>query len=454
MNWVSKFFQPAKPAPARDGADLGAATAHGQNGAGNFSLTQLIEASHRGGAIALFTAAWSGPDKLLVPILASVCDELSAPLFTIDVDKEPDLTSRYGVKSVPTVMSFVNGEPTDLFVGAKRAEEVRSFVIRARGRKAGNDTAPSEARGGEMPKSGAKQKSASLTGTEINEISGRIDAFAKERGYARSRLTEAHSQAYWQYLVETHLPRLLRDRDEKNKKQNEFMGLFTLCFQVRGIAEFTDAEQFEVISGYHRTILMNFLDDISDGDFFAASAARVEGRPIPSRGAVNFAGVAQELMELYDAPKGAHVSADSCNAMVRDAVATFLKARVDMVEGLHDGPIILFDTLDLDLVAKSSFESWREGKIGFMPFFIRVDMMDKWRETRQFREFERDYLADGLTVRMSVPEATERMIAGTKCRLAMMYPVFPEDFAYISAMDDVPGIVVPAAAVIEESSSQ
>ncbi|MGZ2357532.1 thioredoxin [Streptomyces sp. 372A] len=68
-----------------------------------------------------FTADWCGPCRQLAPVLGAVAEEERERLrvVQIDVDRNPGISTRYGVLSMPTLMVFRNGEPVKSMVGAR-----------------------------------------------------------------------------------------------------------------------------------------------------------------------------------------------------------------------------------------------------------------------------------------------------------------------------------------------
>ena len=81
-----------------------------------------------------FWAEWCGPCKMVAPILDEIAVEQAGKLTVakLDVDANPDVTMRFGVMSIPTLILFVDGEPKKKIVGAKGKgqllEELSAFL--------------------------------------------------------------------------------------------------------------------------------------------------------------------------------------------------------------------------------------------------------------------------------------------------------------------------------------
>ena len=67
-----------------------------------------------------FWAEWCGPCKVLGPIVAEIAHEMEGKLKVgkVNVDEQPDLTSRFNILSIPTMKIFKNGEVVSELVGA------------------------------------------------------------------------------------------------------------------------------------------------------------------------------------------------------------------------------------------------------------------------------------------------------------------------------------------------
>lgn len=71
-----------------------------------------------------FWAEWCGPCKMLVPILEELSGETSAKICKVNVDEEAELASEFGIRSIPTMIIFKNGEKIDQIVGLRQKAEL------------------------------------------------------------------------------------------------------------------------------------------------------------------------------------------------------------------------------------------------------------------------------------------------------------------------------------------
>lgn len=79
-----------------------------------------------------FWAEWCAPCKVLKPQLEKLAEEYGGNfiLAKVNADENPELTGHFGIRSLPTVVAFVNGEVVDGFTGAKPESELRDFLAR------------------------------------------------------------------------------------------------------------------------------------------------------------------------------------------------------------------------------------------------------------------------------------------------------------------------------------
>jgi putative thioredoxin len=74
-----------------------------------------------------FWADWCGPCHQLTPVLERAAGEHDVELVKVDIEANPDLAQRYGVRGIPAVKAFKNGHVVAEFVGVKPASAVDQF---------------------------------------------------------------------------------------------------------------------------------------------------------------------------------------------------------------------------------------------------------------------------------------------------------------------------------------
>ncbi|MBK65925.1 MAG: thioredoxin [Chloroflexi bacterium] len=77
-----------------------------------------------------FWAEWCGPCKMIAPSVEKISEEYSDKLKVgkLDVDSNPNISSTFGIRSIPTLLIFKNGTPVDQIVGAVSKEAISSKV--------------------------------------------------------------------------------------------------------------------------------------------------------------------------------------------------------------------------------------------------------------------------------------------------------------------------------------
>ncbi|MER6944371.1 thioredoxin [Nonomuraea sp. NPDC005983] len=66
-----------------------------------------------------FWAEWCGPCRMVAPVLAEIEAEHGLTIGKLNSDENPEISARYGVMGLPTMLLFENGEPVKQIVGAK-----------------------------------------------------------------------------------------------------------------------------------------------------------------------------------------------------------------------------------------------------------------------------------------------------------------------------------------------
>ena len=67
-----------------------------------------------------FWAPWCGPCRMVGPVVDEIADQYGEKLKVVKVntDENPKIASKYGIRSIPTLMIFKGGEKVDMVVGA------------------------------------------------------------------------------------------------------------------------------------------------------------------------------------------------------------------------------------------------------------------------------------------------------------------------------------------------
>jgi thioredoxin 1 len=77
-----------------------------------------------------FWASWCGPCKMIAPYLEQIAGEMDgrATIAKVNVDENGDLSARFGIRSIPTLMVFKAGRVVDHAVGALPKEQIKNLL--------------------------------------------------------------------------------------------------------------------------------------------------------------------------------------------------------------------------------------------------------------------------------------------------------------------------------------
>ena len=77
-----------------------------------------------------FWAEWCGPCRAIAPVLEEIADEYDGQLkvVKVDVDENTQIPAQYGIRGIPTLILFKNGEPVERLVGALPKGQLLSAV--------------------------------------------------------------------------------------------------------------------------------------------------------------------------------------------------------------------------------------------------------------------------------------------------------------------------------------
>jgi putative thioredoxin len=115
--------------------------------------TEVLERSATVPVVVDFWADWCGPCKVLAPVLEESVAERGdqVVLAKVDIDANPELAERYGVRGIPNVKAFRDGRVADEFVGVVSRQRVDAMLDGLLGPPAGEQLVAELAESGEFP---------------------------------------------------------------------------------------------------------------------------------------------------------------------------------------------------------------------------------------------------------------------------------------------------------------
>ena len=77
-----------------------------------------------------FTAVWCGPCKMIAPVLEEIAGEYKGKvkIAKLNIDDNPGIPPSYGIRGIPTLMLFKNGEVEATKVGAVSKSQLTAFI--------------------------------------------------------------------------------------------------------------------------------------------------------------------------------------------------------------------------------------------------------------------------------------------------------------------------------------
>ena len=79
-----------------------------------------------------FWAEWCGPCRMIAPALEELAEELGeqVQIVKLDIDENPDAPTKYGVRGIPTMILFKNGQQAATQVGALPKSAIKQWIER------------------------------------------------------------------------------------------------------------------------------------------------------------------------------------------------------------------------------------------------------------------------------------------------------------------------------------
>ncbi|MGA2030009.1 MAG: thioredoxin [Verrucomicrobiota bacterium] len=79
-----------------------------------------------------FWAEWCGPCKMIAPLLNELADEYEGKvkIGKVNIDEQQTIASEYGIRAIPTLLLFNNGQVADQIVGARSKRDLKNSLDR------------------------------------------------------------------------------------------------------------------------------------------------------------------------------------------------------------------------------------------------------------------------------------------------------------------------------------
>lgn len=77
-----------------------------------------------------FWAPWCGPCRMIAPVIEELAGDYDgkANICKVNTDEEQDIAVKFGIRSIPTIMFFKNGEMVDQVVGAQSKQALAEKI--------------------------------------------------------------------------------------------------------------------------------------------------------------------------------------------------------------------------------------------------------------------------------------------------------------------------------------
>jgi len=98
----------------------------------HLSETDFDQGVSKGLTLVDFWAEWCAPCLALAPTMDDLADKYGEKLRVakVDIDANPNIPSRFGIRGIPTVILFKDGQQVDMFVG-NSPQKIRDMVAKA-----------------------------------------------------------------------------------------------------------------------------------------------------------------------------------------------------------------------------------------------------------------------------------------------------------------------------------
>jgi len=78
-----------------------------------------------------FWAPWCGPCRIIAPIIEELAEEFGDQIKVgkLNTDENPNIAMRYGIRAIPTIILFKDGEVVDTRIGVQPKEALKQMIL-------------------------------------------------------------------------------------------------------------------------------------------------------------------------------------------------------------------------------------------------------------------------------------------------------------------------------------
>ncbi|MBL0686697.1 MAG: thioredoxin [Sulfurospirillum sp.] len=96
----------------------------------DLKASNFDESIKEGISLVDFWAPWCGPCRMLAPVIEELAEDFDgkAKICKVNTDEEQDIAVKYGIRSIPTILFFKDGELVDQMVGASSKQALADKI--------------------------------------------------------------------------------------------------------------------------------------------------------------------------------------------------------------------------------------------------------------------------------------------------------------------------------------